>query len=125
MIIYHFCAARHIKKILRQGLTIGGVMEPTKTGYYLHTGWMWLTLDKNPKAQSWNTQNMIPYSWAEYRITIEIPEAEIERLYDRKRLCILFPTCDALFEGWKGSENWRVFHGVIPKEWFKGWEKVG
>lgn len=124
MILYHFCADKHIKKILREGLTNGGVHEPTKTGYLLHTGWMWLTTDPDPKHQSWNAQITIPYNRTEWRIEIEIPDDALDRVYDKKRLCILYPNADILFNNWKGSEHWRAFRGQIPKEWFKGWERT-
>lgn len=32
MILYHFCADRHIKSILRSGLTKGGLTEITPHG---------------------------------------------------------------------------------------------
>lgn len=123
MIFYHFCADKHIKKILREGLTIGAVTEPTKTGYLMHTGWIWLTTDPDARHQSWATSIMIPYSRTEWRITIDIPDEALDRIYDRKRLSVLYPTSTKLFDGWSGSENWRVYKGQIPKTWFKGHER--
>lgn len=125
MLLYHFCADGHIKKIRREGLTIGGVAEPTKTGYYLHGGWIWLTEEQDARMQSWATGLIVPYSRVAWRITIEIPENETERIYDRKRLCALYPNCNSLFEGWRGSERWRAFRGHIPKEWFCECVKTG
>ena len=120
MIIYHFCAKKHVKNILRHGLTIGGVMVPTKTGFDLHSGYNWLTIDKDPKAQSWNTGHIIKYNRCAYRLTIDIPMDEaVKRLYNRDQLEELFPGSGVLFDKWEGSHNWRVFKGIIPPEWIK------
>lgn len=119
MTIYHFCAARHVKKIVRQGLIIGGVATFGKTGYYAHTGYTWLTFDGDPKRQSWATRITIPYSRTAYRLTVEIPEEETGNIMDKEALEKHLPGSKLLFEGWKGSENWRVYHGLIPPEWIK------
>ena len=124
MTLYHFCADKHVKQILRQGLTIGGVAEPTNTGYLIHNGWMWLTLDPDPARQSWATRNVVKYSRTAWRLTVEIPDDELVKLYDRNTLPMLYPNTAMLFKGWPGSENWRIFHGVIPKEWIKKAEKM-
>lgn len=116
MILYHFCAKRHVRQILRQGIAVGSLLEPSKAGYYIHSGWMWLTLDPDPKNQSWATNNRIPYSRTAWRLTVELPDGELDKLYDREKLTSRYPACDLLFKGWTGSENWRVYHGVIPKE---------
>lgn len=117
MRIYHFCADRHVKRILHEGLRIGGVMVPSATGFRMIATYIWLTLDSNPKHQSWATRSMIPYSRTDWRLTIEIPEADAQRLMDRDALEAEIPGSEALFIGWPGSENWRVYHGFIPKEW--------
>ena len=117
MTIYHFCAAKHVKQILRQGLTVGGIAEPTPTGFILHRGYNWLTLDPDPKNQSWATRNAIRYSRTAWRLTIEIPESKVFRLLDRENVCALYPSCELLFDNFPGSENWRVFYGMIPKNW--------
>ena len=54
MILYHFCANRHIKNILHKGICIGGVTEILPTGYVVHPGWIWLTLNGNSKEQTWD-----------------------------------------------------------------------
>lgn len=117
MRLYHFCAARHKKSIQYSGIRIGGVCVPTSTGYTMHSGYMWLTTDPDPRRQSWATRQIVTYSRTEYRCTVEIPESEIGKLYDRDALEALFPGSGMLFDGWGGSENWRVYHGIIPPEW--------
>lgn len=43
MTLYHFCAAKHVKK------------DTARTGVYIHNGWIWLTKDTDPANQSWAT----------------------------------------------------------------------
>lgn len=52
MTFYHFCADRHIKGILRNGLTEGGLTEIAPRGFVLHTGWIWLTTDPDAKNRA-------------------------------------------------------------------------
>lgn len=125
MILYHFCAAKHVRSILREGLTKGGLSEFSyRTGYCLHLGWTWLTTDPDPRNQSWATKNVIKYDRTAYRLTIDIPEMECSRLYDRVGVTLLHPGCDMLFQGFPGSENWRVFHGRIPRAWITDWKEM-
>lgn len=124
MTLYHFCADKHVKQIMRKGLTIGVVTEPTPAGYIMHNGWIWLTTDPNPTRQSWATRHQIKYSRTAWRLTIEIPAEFIERLFDRPMLTAIYPTTYRLFDGWPGSENWRIFHGMIPREWIVKADKM-
>lgn len=119
MTLYHFCAKKHVKNILRKGLTQGALTEITPIGYTIHKGWMWLTTDPDPNNQSWATRNAIPYSRTAYRLTIEIPVTEYGRIHSRHEIIRHYPGCDVLFRGYAGNENWRVFHGMIPREWIK------
>lgn len=72
MILYHFCAAKHIKSILRQGLTKGALAEPTPTGFRIYYGYTWLTVDPDPNKQSWATRNAIKYDRTAWRLTIDM-----------------------------------------------------
>ncbi len=123
MTLYHFCADRHIKGILHNGLTEGGLTEITPHGFILHTGWIWLTTDPDAKKQSWATRNAIQYSRTAWRLTVEIPDNGLDRIYDRQRLRAIYPLTEPLFEGWPGSENWCVHHGRIPREYIKAYER--
>ena len=124
MRLYHFCADRHIKSIMLHGITRGGVTEPTATGYIFHDGYKWLTNDCDPRSQSWATRQRIPYSRTAWRLTIEIPDEFCDRVHDRASLVKLWPSTAALFDGWPGSENWRVYRGMIPKSWIVKAEKM-
>lgn len=117
MTLYHFTTKKYARSIRRVGLTLGVLTLPTVTGYDVQTGWIWLTVDGEAARQSWNTRNILKYSRDEVRLTVEIPAEQEHRLLDREALCGIYPEARWLFEGWAGSENWRVFHGVIPKEW--------
>lgn len=117
MILYHFCADKHVKSILRKGIIIGGVTEITPKGYVVHSGWMWLTLNGNPKEQSWEGRILIRYSRTAWRLTIDIPDEALDRLYDKSKLLALYPASEPLFRGHPESEDWRVFHGTIPPKW--------
>lgn len=125
MTLYHFCADKHVKKIMREGLTIGGLAEPTVTGYILHNNYIWLTKDPDPKNQSWATRHIVKYSRTAWRLTIEIPTAFARIwLLNRFDITMMYPACAGLLDGWPGSENWRVYNGVIPKEWIVKAERM-
>lgn len=119
MEIYHFCAARDVRKILKNGLTKGGVLMPVHTGFLMFDGYCWLTLDGDPNRQSWNTHYLVHYSRAAYRLTIEIPNEEERWLLDRDALEQRIPGSGKLFDGWAGSEHWRVYWGRIPAKWIQ------
>lgn len=127
MIVYHFCCERDMRGIRNQGITKGAIPgekkvpqgkgKPGKWVTMLIMGWQWLTFDPDRAKQSWNTRHLLRYDRTEYRWTIDIPENMKGQLYDRDRLEKLYPGSKALFDGWKGSENWVAFRGPIPKKW--------
>jgi hypothetical protein len=78
---------------------------------------------RTQKKQSWATRNAIQYSRTAWRLTVEIPDNELDRIYDRQRLRAVYPLTEPLFEGWPGSENWCVHHGRIPREYIKAYER--
>lgn len=83
MKIYHFCADKLLWRILKDGLTMGGVAVPEKKGFVMYTGWVWLTCDPDPTHQSWATQNFVQYSRTAWRLTIEIPDLWLKNIFDR------------------------------------------
>ena len=124
MVLYHFCTDSTVKSILRRGITRGALALPTLTGYALYNGWQWLTADPDPAHQSWATRFVIRESRTAWRLTVEIPDTELHRLYDRQRLALEYSGVPALFDGWPGSANWRVYHGQIPAKWIKYAERM-
>lgn len=131
MQIFHFCCGKDCRGIRTDGITEGAIPtvrkaeEHTKQkyNYVLIKGWQWLTLDGDHDRQSWATKILIKENRTEYRLTIEIPEKEMDSLYDRDRLLELYPEVGPLFDEWEGSENWRVFRGNIPKYWIRKIER--
>ena len=125
MRIYHFCSARHVKSIMRQGIRIGGVYVP-KPGdaksVEIYCGYQWLTLDPEKKNRSWATRQLIKYDRAAYRLTVELPDDSV--LFDRDGLEAEIPGSGVLFDGWPGSENWRVYHGWILPEWIVACDRM-
>ena len=128
MILYHFCCERDMKGIKNRGITRGVIVGETlirspgtkgKWQPYFYPGWQWITLCGERESQSWATQHLIRYDRTEYRWTIDIPESEQSQIYDMDRLNAIIPGTEALFIGWPGSENWRVYRGSIPIWWLK------
>ena len=120
MRLYHFCCERDARKILKQGITEGAIALPQdgQRGYYIRTGWQWVTLELDRAKQSWATKHLIRYDRTTCRLTLEIPDPDARsRLYDRATMTALYPETEQLFDGWEGSEQWRVFRGNIPKRW--------
>ena len=112
-----FCGEKFVKSIRHDGLNVGMVCVPGKRGLVIYRGWIWLTLDKNAANQSWATRILIPYSRTAWRVTVDIPDSYLHRLFDRKMLQGMIPGSGALFDGWPGNESWRVYHGTIPPSW--------
>lgn len=116
MRMYHYCCERDMKGIRKGGITEGAVVtwEGKGRGFpVIRKGWQWLTFSADHGGQSWATRETIRYDRTEYRWTVEIPDEDLSQLYDRDRLAAEIPGSEALFDGWAGSENWRVFHGPI------------
>lgn len=124
MRLYHFCSDKAVKKILRNGISKGGIIEPFDTYYQFHFGYVWLTTDPDPKNQSWATNYLLDENRTEWRLTVEIPKQEENRVMDRIAVVDRFPRASLLYNGWNGSENWRVYHGLIDKRWIVKAEKM-
>ena len=134
MELYHFCREKDWRGIRTDGITRGMIPKYTKVGgpkglnrdvLTIIDGWQWLTAEPRRDHQSWATKYLLKAGMnrTEIRITVEIPEKEADSLYTRDRIAGVYPDVDFLFEGWPGSENWRVFRGKIPKYWIRKAEK--
>lgn len=124
MTLYHFCSEKHVRKIKAEGLRLGAVAVWRKHNLRIYEGYNWLTLDGDPQAQSWATTELIRYRRTAWRLTVEIPDEECDRLMDEEALEAHIPGSRVLFTGWPGSENWRVYKGFIPPGWIKKIEKM-
>lgn len=127
MILYHYTARRYVSSILTEGISLGGLLlqERISKRNRLLLGFMWLTMDPDFNAQSWDVQQIIPYSRTDVRFEVVVPAAYHAKLYDRNRLetmmhrrwqkfYVLHP---GIAESWNPA--WHLYNGVIAPEWIK------
>ena len=127
MRVYHFCAAKSMRAILRQGVKVGGVYVPhpgDAKSIDMYRGYQWVTLDPERANQSWATRQIVKYDRTAYRMAIDLPDEAVERLLTRDQLDAEIPGSGVLFDGWPGSESWRVYHGWILPEWITECDRV-
>lgn len=123
MILYHFCPTHLKNAILTEGLTKGG-FPLVESGVFVRNV-QWLTSEKDPKMQTWNTQNLISYSRTAYRLTINIPDSRHKRLMKALDFVTVFPEGDRkIVTEWPGSEAWFVYLGKIPQKWIVGCRRM-
>lgn len=122
--MYHFCAARDVRAIVAEGLTKG--MTPMeKDGMVgLIQGTQWLTADKDPARQSWNTNTLVPYSRTAYRLTINIPHSHRKKLVTAAEFAKELPPNNMGLLDWPGSEHWHIYLGNIPPAWIVGVQRT-
>lgn len=121
MILYHYTAACLIGRIKREGVTLGGVLDRSGGRLILRTGYVWLTANPNFHDQAWNTRVTIPYDRAEYRITVEIPDAHERNVIQWLDYCASGRIPRDIAEDLNSigdPENWRLYRGKIPVQWF-------
>lgn len=132
MPFYHFTAAHLLKKILEEGLTLGTTpaLWADRGAKYLEfiTGTQWLTINKTFE-QDWHppkSMRTLPYARADYRLTIEIPNAQRSHIFTwddfynlhMKRAGYLkLPMYDSPMFCVPG--DWRIFVGNIHPLWIK------
>lgn len=123
MILYHFCAKRFLPGILRDGLTLGGTPIIEGGMMRLQMGQQWLTSEKDPRKQSWNTHNLISYSRTEVRLTVSIPDSYRKKLVKATDLVKTLPQEGRyIITDYDGSEAWYIYKGRIPPSWIVGYE---
>jgi len=125
IILYHFCAAQDVGAILREGITKG--VTPVWKGDELRflENTQWLTEEKDPARQSWNTQHVVNYSRTAYRLTVSIPHSHRKKLIVATEFVKALPEENAsLTADYPGSEHWYVFRGRILPEWIIGKTKT-
>lgn len=123
MILYHFCP-EHLKgSILLEGIT-KGVFPLMKSGGLV---WdvQWLTSARDPKAQTWATQNLILYSRTAYRLTVDIPSSRRKKILRALDWVKRLPEGDReIVTEWPGSDAWYVYLGKIPTKWIVGCRRM-
>lgn len=123
MVLYHFCARHSLLDILRDGLTLGGTPVFENGLIRLEYGQQWLTAEKDPRKQSWNTHNLVPYSRTAVRLTASIPDSYRKKLVKATDLVkTLPPEGRRIITDYAGSEAWYIYKGRIPPKWIVGYE---
>lgn len=116
MKLYHFTSEMHFEHIKKTGLSRGDVPLSPMGGI----NYPWLTRDPERKKQSWSFGSVVDKQ--EVRITVEIPMPD-ENLITWSTLA----EKEGVDRGWYaalneagggGAEDWYVYRGVIPPEWF-------
>ena len=123
MVLYHFCAKRFHPGILREGLTKGWTPIIEGGMMRLQMGQQWLTSEKDPRKQSWNTHNLVTYSRTAVRLTVNIPDIYRKKLVNATDLVkTLPPEGRYIITEYAGSEAWYIYKGRIPPKWIVGYE---
>ena len=123
MVLYHFCAKRFLPGILRDGLTKGGTPIIENGIMRLQMGHQWLTAEKDPRKQSWNTHNLVTYSRTAVRLTVNIPDSYRKKLVNATDLVKTIPPEGRyIITEYAGSEAWYIYKGRIPPKWIVGYE---
>ena len=125
MILYHFCAAFMKDSILAEGLTEGAFPHWEGTDLKPIPRCQWLTVDSDPRNQSWATQHVIDYSRTAFRLTINIPNSHHKKLVRALDFIRNMSAEDQqLVTGWAGGDKWYIYRGNIPPKWIVGCHKI-
>lgn len=122
MKLYHFTSRHHVNGCLKKGLKYGLIplsIDPPK----LIRGFQWLTKRKSFE-QSWSKYSSLPYDRTDYRITVKIPKAERNNLFDWLLFCKQTNIQSANDLNCYGDpENWMLFKGIVLPKWFRDIDK--
>lgn len=121
--LYHFTSGQHMALIHLSGLTKGvipwSIDETGRVG--MVPGFQWLT-----ESSDWNQEWARPSPFSkltfrrdEWRITIEIPEAQRRRLVSWRELeRTRRPASADFINTFQDARIWHLFKGEIPTAWF-------
>jgi|GEM_PF-507314 len=126
MRLYHFAPAHLLGPIMTDGLTLGKLPIMNDDGELQSFIWpcQWLTSNGDWDKQSWATSQLIDYDRTAYRLTVAIPKAQRDNLFEAWDYCMRLPSPGhRLVEDWPGSEHWYLFLGQIPPGWIRKVEK--
>ena len=116
MRLYHFTAAHLLKRIKKEGLTMGAIplsLNPVR----IKSGYRWLTTNREFE-QSWNTMTMLKYDRAAYRITIDIPEDDRRLMKWTLAGPVIAPEVYDTLSRYGDPDAWYLYEGNIPTRWF-------
>lgn len=123
MVLYHFCAKHFLPGILLDGLTLGSTPVFENGLLRLEIGQQWLTAEKDPEKQSWNTHNLVTYSRTAVRLTVRIPDSYRKKLVKATDLAkTLPPEGRYIITDYDGSDAWYIYKGRIPPKWIVGYD---
>ncbi|OPX91906.1 MAG: hypothetical protein A4E53_00626 [Pelotomaculum sp. PtaB.Bin104] len=116
MKFYHFTSPYHLKPIMVHGITRGVIPTGTLLNPHFVHGYQWLTI--NPEfTQSWNEGSSLPYNRCAFRLTIEIPRQQRNKIIEWLKVCDKISTMADDLNGYGDPQNWRLYHGEIPPNW--------
>lgn len=124
MTLYHFTGTQFVPQIKHSGISKGAVCVAENGRLCMTFGYQWLTTEPDPDKQSWNTKYLVRYSRTAVRMTIRLPDEMAWKLFDRDGMAKQIPGSEKLFDGWEGSDKWRVYHGIIFPEWIVKLEEM-
>jgi hypothetical protein len=118
-IFYHFTAKRFLKSIKRHGITRGMLLMSIGPPTRMKPNWQWVTKNPDPANQEWAiSTGRLPYKRNEARITLEIPDNDLD-LKPWSQVRFLVPEVAEALSAYGDPENWWLYNGHIPKEWIK------
>lgn len=147
--LYHFTSSKDMPKIRREGLKFGKILDIDNNGEFMEKrinprggdpilvartleGFQWLTKNKHFESQAWkdlpDPTRRIAFSRTNWRFTVTFPPGfpgdlwTLEDLWDRD---VISETCYHAYSEVDGSEDWFVYRGNIPREWFTRLDKRG
>lgn len=123
MILYHYTSRHHIPRIqingLRKGVIPWNMDARGKPGFV--AGWQWMTLNGDFN-QAWALPqpfSKLPFRRDEYRITVKIPQAALERVVPWPVMAAKYhPDSEEFINSFADHIHWRLVSGIIPPAWF-------
>jgi hypothetical protein len=123
MKLYHFTSGQHMAMIHIAGITKGVIPWSMNSDGQVGmvAGWQWLT--ENPDwQQEWarpSPFSKLTFRRDEWRITVEIPSAQVRRLVSWKEVDRTRRPASADFiNTFADAHLWHLFKGPIPPDWF-------
>jgi hypothetical protein len=116
MRLYHFTAPEYLPMIKENGIVRGNVYTSPSEAFQA----VWLTADPSWTTQDWTQAST--HDKARFRITVDIPDSS-RKLWPWPKLAKQLGVSPEWYEiqiNLRGDpEQWYVFLGVVPPEWFE------
>jgi hypothetical protein len=115
--LYHFTAARFLKGIDAEGLTLGRIAKSIFPAEFIDNA-QWLTSNPSWEQQCLIGTGLLPYSRTEARLHVVIPKRQRSRLFRWHNIRGSTPLYDTL-SSQGDPENWYVFMGRVKPGWIR------